>query len=213
VKKFIFFFLILVIILGAGIVVIKFLKIQNVSSSDCSNELKTKFQSAKDKNIIESVNSVNSLLQKEKRVLDYSINLTLPFNLNINCLERIPAVAFKVKDGNYAILDKEGILIEVSKDTSLPKILSSTPLASTELVFVANLMDSLHHFYNVNQGKITENGLEIENISNKKVLFPLKGDKDVLLASLNLILSRLQGIKDASTIRTIDLRFKNPILR
>ena len=40
----------------------------------------------------------------------------------------------------------------------------------------------------------------------------MSGDQDVVLGALGLIVSRLPSVKEASTIRVIDLRYKNPIL-
>jgi len=74
-------------------------------------------------------------------------------------------------------------------------------------------MNSLYTFYSVDKGATTGDGFFIDNIRSKKVIFPLNGDKDLLLGSMNLIFSRLPSLKEASTIETIDLRYKNPVLR
>ncbi len=217
VLKYLFLLLTLIFIFGSLFFLLKNLKVQNINCisqfGNCSPDLQAEILKAKDKNIFESFSLLKNSLKKENKVLGYSINLTLPFNLEINCIERTPIIAFNLKNGNFALVDKDGVIADVAKNTTLPKILSSTPVSNEQLIFISGLMHSLNTFYNINEGKITENGLEISNLNKKRVIFPLSGDKDILLGSLNLILSRLPSVQEASTISTIDLRFKNPILK
>lgn len=194
----------------------KNMKIQSIDCltqfGECNENLKNELSKANKKNIFESFLLAKTILKKNKNILEYSVNFELPLKLKINIIERFPILAFKLNNGNYALLDKNGEIISNVKDTNLPKILSSNELKNNELVFVISLMRDLNFFYDVSMGKIADNALMVE-IQSKKIIFPVVGDKDLLLGSLNLIFSRLRELKDASTIGIIDLRFKNPILR
>ena len=73
--------------------------------------------------------------------------------------------------------------------------------------------------YQINIGEIINDSLVIELDSGTKVLFPLEGDKQILLGALRLIDSKvttegeeLSGV-DGQVVETIDLRYKNPVLR
>lgn len=212
-KKLLPFFLISVISIGLGLLFFRFLKIQKVICSGCDYNLYAKSQSAKNKTLPVAWTFINNEFKNDKSILAYSLNLTLPYNLKIYVIQRDPVVAFKLTNGNYALVDQAGNVKEEAQNTDLPKITNSSPLTNDQIIFISGLMNALHTFYNINEGKITPDGLEIDNLRGKIVIFPLLGDRDVLLGSLNLILSRLPTVKEASTIRTLDLRFKNPVLR
>ena len=73
--------------------------------------------------------------------------------------------------------------------------------------------------YQVQDGEIIDSNLVVEVTGGRSVIFPLQGDKEVLMGSLNLILSRLNSedeksrIEGAENVEIIDLRFKNPVLK
>lgn len=188
-----------------------FLKIRNVISTSCNISEKVK-STATTKNIFAAKAYLNEEIKKDSTVSKFSINLVLPYDLKVDCIQKIPIAAFKLDDGSFVLVDKEGQIVDKTKETSLPKILTSIVLDNTKAAFVSGLMSALHNFYNVNEGKISDSGLLVENIKGKSVIFPLSGDTELLLGEMNLIFSRLKGFDEASKIGTIDLRFKNPVL-
>jgi len=208
-----FFLLLLVVLIAVLVSASLLLKIKSVTCKsqlgDCDEKLKSRLQKNQGASIFTAFRESANILKNDKNILACSINLKLPLTLEINIIKRIPLVAFKLNNGKYGLVDKDGFITDEVTQTNLPKILNSEPLSKDELIFVTSLMESLNIFYNVNTGKINDSALIVE-IQSKKVFFPISGDKDVLLGSLNLIFSRLQGNKDTSTI---DLRFKNPVLR
>jgi hypothetical protein len=73
--------------------------------------------------------------------------------------------------------------------------------------------------YQVREGIIEDESLVIELSQGPRVIFPLEGEKEVLLGSLRLVLSKLNNdaqdskIENVSGASIIDLRFKNPVIK
>ncbi len=79
-----------------------------------------------------------------------------------------------------------------------------------ETLFALELLYDMFSFYQVQTGKIDKSSLVIELSRGPKVIFPLEGSHQVLLGSLRLVLSKLNS---DSQVSTIDLRFKNPVIK
>lgn len=218
-KYFFRIFVVLTFICVIIFVFFKFVRIKNIKCSSqydaCDKDLVTSINNLKSKNenVLSMRSDLQNLVKKDKNVLQYRIDLNLPFDLRVYIVERNAIAAFSLANGEFALIGMDGTILENVKETSLPKITSYYNLNGEELGFVSNLMDDLNRIYKVGSGKVDANGFEVDGIKERNVIFPLSGDRDVLLGSLNLILSRLPSLKEASTIKFIDLRFKNPVLR
>ncbi len=215
--KFLFFLLLAIFVFGIGFLILKNLKIKAISCQSqygvCDASILYIVSSIKREDILTTRNNLNKLLKQDNSILSYSVNFVLPNNFKVNVVERKAIVAYATKNGEYDLVDSDGNILTQVKTTNLPKITTSIDLDHDKIVFVSNLMNRLHDLYKTNSGKVTADGLFIDSIYGKKVIFPLAGDTDVLLGSLILIISRLPSVKEASTINTIDLRYKNPVLR
>ncbi len=213
--------LVLLILIGFvfGVIyfVVKSVKVQNITCEsqygECYSALASSISNISHNNIFETRNNLINLLRSDKSILDYSVNFKLPLNFSVNVIEKKAIAAFILTDGQFALVDKDGNLLYKVKKTSLPKVSSAIALDRDKIMYIANLMAEIYTFYKVDSGKVTADGIEVDNINGKKILFPLDGDQDKLLGALILIISRLPSVKEASTISTIDLRFKNPVLR
>ncbi len=217
VLKLLFLFILIGLIVGGIYFVFQKAKVQKITCESqlgkCNPRLLAKIESVKKENIFVTRISLNNLLKDEKSILGYTIEFRLPLNLIIHVIERQPVIAFLLNNGKYALVDQEGVITEEVMATNLPKIVSIN-LNQSELQFASDLISSLYKFFKPVGGiKITADGIEVDNIVGKRVIFPLTGDRDILLGSLNLIISRLPSVKEASTIGVIDLRFKNPVLK
>ncbi len=218
-KKILGIIILLILFLGIIFFVLKNFKIQKISCesqySTCSKNLQLSIFNlqTKKQNIIQTRSDLDKLLKQDNSILSYSINFILPDSFKVNVIERKAIVAYATKTQGFDLVDSEGNILTQVSATNLPKIITSINLDHDQIVFISNLMNRLNVLYKVNSGKVTTDGLFIDNIYGKKVIFPLVGDQDVLLGSLILIISRLPSVKEASTINTIDLRYKNPVLR
>jgi len=78
----------------------------------------------------------------------------------------------------------------------------------------------LYSLYGVKEVRLRDRGLEAR-IGEILIIFPLEGDRDVLMGSLQLVLSQLNSgsedfrIEEAlgSKPKVVDFRYKNPIVR
>lgn len=211
---------VLVIVPAVALVLItpRLIKIEDISCSSqfgvCGDYLQKEIVKAKGKNLIEAENYLNKLLTKEVKVLRHSIRFKLPNKIEIDVIERKPVYAV-TKDGSnqFTLYDPDGRNVGKVASTQLPTITLKQDIESSKLIFAGNIMTDLYNVYSVKSGVIADNTLTIPYVEGRIVLFPLEGDRDILLGLLKLILSRLFSMSENSRIKTIDLRFKNPVLR
>ena len=137
-------------------------------------------------------------------------------------MEKKPKYALKAED-TYALVDKEGLVIKIEKETPLPYIELAGVLpnvgekVSQENNFALELMYNVYASYQVRGGRLENQSLVVELPQGLKVIFPLEGEKEVLLGALRVILDRLnESDKDSrigKEITEVDLRFQNPVLK
>lgn len=222
ITKYLLRVILIALVLGGILFVFKSIKVNKIICENqfgiCRTSIKNQIANIKDKNIFEIYPKLNNLFKKDPAVLQYRIDFHLPLNIKVNAVERKPIAAFVLSNKTFALVDKDGVTTEKVSSTALPQI-SSINLSTTQVVYIANLVSELYTLYGVKSANVTEDGLVIDKLGGKKVYFPLDGDKDVLLGSLSLILSRLPRLQEDSTIAEqgtigiIDLRFKNPVLK
>ena len=203
-----------------------FIKIKNISCQSqygpCSNDLNQKLDGYKNKSLREAKKGITRELKNDNTISQFSFQLKFPATLKIDLIEDKALFALvKANDPNFYLVNKDGTVIKIVAETNLPRvILESTPpnvgeKVSSENLFALKIVYDLWTLYQIKEGAITQNYLTIMHPTGIKVIFPLEGDKDLLIGSLQLILSRLNGATKDSKINvsTIDLRFKNPVLK
>ena len=177
-------------------------------------------------NLAQAKKNLSAVLNNEVLVYDFSYQFKIPNTLKINVLERKAKFALKNRQNQaLALLDKDGMVIYYQEATNLPTLTTSELVPNVgervdeETLFALNLLSNIFSFYQVKEGKIENKSLVIELPSSYKVIFPLEGDQQVLLGSLRLVLAKLNTqaqesrIKEVFNAKTIDLRFKNPVVR
>jgi hypothetical protein len=209
------------------ILIIKKITCQN-QFGQCSSILISQIPQDK-KSLYESRQNIKNILEKNIGVIKYSIRLKLPDTLSVYVIERKPTVAFSQNNDqkNFIIIDSEGIVITKSAKTTLPVILTDSAIdtkigekVNNELKFVSSLQNDLYTIYG-NKLSYLEKGVFKAQINGGiNVIFPNYGDRDLLIGSLRIILSRLNRNEEAfrirnesSVVKTIDLRFKNPVIK
>ena len=203
-----------------------FIEIKNISCQSqygpCSNDLNQKLDGYKNKSLREAKKGITRELKNDNTISQFSFQLKFPATLKIDLIEdKALFVLIKANDPNFYLVNKDGTVIKIVAETNLPRvILESTPpnvgeKVSSENLFALKIVYDLWTLYQIKEGAITQNYLTIMHPTGIKVIFPLEGDKDLLIGSLQLILSRLNGATKDSKINvsTIDLRFKNPVLK
>jgi hypothetical protein len=77
------------------------------------------------------------------------------------------------------------------------------------VMFAAKVLKEISNIYANKLATLEPDGVVVEGLDGKTVVFPLSGSLDELFGGLSLILSRLNSEQNVSKI---DLRFKNPVL-
>jgi cell division septal protein FtsQ len=217
VRRYLVLLVVIILVFGGGYFAFNKIKIQKITCrsqfGECDSELKSQIANFHKGDVFQTKESLDSMLVADKNVSKYEINFLLPFNFEVNVIEREPIVAFVKNDGGFALVDSQGQIVDNAAETNLPRIVSYSTLDTQQIMYIANLVNRIYNFFGSTTARVSADGIEIPNIKGKDVIFPLQGDQDVLLGSLTLILSRLPTTPEATTIRVIDLRFKNPVLR
>jgi len=159
-------------------------------------------------------------------VSDYSFHFRFPNIVEVNLLERKAKYAIKAEGtDSYALVDEEGYVIYFQDLTGLPFLTTIEPppnvgkKVSDKVAFALEILYGTFSSYQVREGIIENESLVIELSQGPKVIFPLEGEREVLLGSLRLVLSKLNNdsqdfkIENVSGASIIDLRFKNPVIK
>lgn len=190
----------------------------------CNQIISEKIKSFEGKKLTDAKNEIRYFLSASSQAADFFVQFKLPDRLEVNIVEAKPLFAVRNLDSKSAILiSKEGEVLNVSNDTNLPNVVTTTSLPEVgekvddETFFSLNIVYGLYSTYFVRSGKLENDGLVVEFPNDLTVIFPLKGDNEVLVGSLVAILSRLNEEEgefriDDRQIKEIDLRFKNPVL-
>jgi len=184
----------------------------------CSQILAGRLSLLEGKPIGDAKREISEILTSEVLVKDYSIQILLPNRLRVNLLERKPKFALKVQSSDsLTLVDEEGYIVGIESQSNLPQlVVDSAPgnvgeKVSDENLFGLQIVGDLFSFYQVREGKVSEGNLQVELKGKIRVIFPLEGDRSVLISSLELVLKKYDDAGDNP--REIDLRYKNPVIR
>jgi len=186
--------------------------------------LEDKLSGLAGKSLDETKREVKSVLLQEDSISDFSMQFKIPGTLEVAVIEKKPKFALKdAATDNLALVDKEGKVLKIVEDSSLPRVIMAGKLPNVgekvkeEYFFALNILYNVSASYQVSEGRIENNSLVVNVPQGYKVIFPLEGDQDVLLGALRLLIERLNDrTKDSRIsegITEIDLRFKNPVLK
>jgi len=184
----------------------------------CSQILESRLSMLEGKPIGDTRREISEILTSEVLIKDYSIQILFPNRLRVNLLERKPKFVLKVKSSDsLALVDEEGYIVGIEPQSNLPQVQIDSPpgnvgeKVSDENLFGLQIVGDLFSFYQVRQGVIDQGNLQVELKDKIRVIFPLEGDRSVLISSLELVLKKYEDV--GVLPREIDLRYKNPVIR
>lgn len=192
----------------------------------CSDYLNKEIQKGEGKNLGDAKNYLNTLLKGESSVKDFSVRFKLPDRLTVDIIQRDPefGISFKGNSG-VALIDQDGYVLSFQESPAVPVVNIDEPPPNVgekvkdTTLFALQMMKDMTELYQAKSGSIKDDSLVVELNSGQTVIFPLEGDRQILIASLGVILTRLNSEGDETKIKTgtqsavIDLRFKNPVIR
>ncbi|MDP3994440.1 MAG: hypothetical protein Q8P91_01235 [bacterium] len=180
----------------------------------CSEDLRQSLGNIQGKSLKETKEVVAEMMSKNLFVKDYTYKYNIPDEIAVYVIVKKPKFTLQnSKDNSFALVDKDGMVLGYSENTTLPGVVfSGESIAVGESVnakqlFSLDLVSSMYYYYQVKKGIMIEDRLEVRMPGGATVIFPLEGDRDVLLGSLRVVLSKIERVS------TIDLRFKNPVLK
>ncbi len=174
-----------------------------------------------------SQNAVRDFLTHELVSKDMTIRYRYPSTLSVTVVETKPVFALSNNDENtFRLLDENGNVLSESNETNLPyaKVQDELPAVGAKVdegtIFALGILSDLSSSYQLSKGELNGDGLLVELPTKTKVLFPLNGDREILLGSFILVINQLNSVKVGSTMdkvglagKTLDLRYKNPVIR
>ena len=213
--KYIRFGIYILLIFLLFIPILIFPRIVKVKKIECYNQYglcADDFMSKVNPAIGESINNAKKKITEEfnntKQIEKYSSRFKFPSTLRIDLILKKAKYAIQNKNTKEIVLvDDKGMVLEQVDKTNLPYIIVDGGLTDNKQLFALELMYSIYYLYQVKNGEIVNGSLEVVIPKEGKIIFPLEGERDILLGSLKLILSRAGNFKE------IDLRYKNPVIR
>jgi hypothetical protein len=217
--KYLSILLIILFILSTPAFIKKLIKITKI---DCHSQYGPCEQSFQVGDYLSVKKHIEEELKQNIKVNSYVVQYKIPSTVKIDLNLKKPKFSVKDKNSIYYLIDKNGLVLEISNKFDLPWLDVDNETAKTgEYIsdkekFALQLIEKVSLIEPISESKIIDESLLLNLKNGKFVKFPLEGDVDVLVGSLRLIFSRLnegsQGIR-MEDVREIDLRFKNPVLR
>jgi len=203
----IIFFLLFLFLVSPRIIKVKKIECYNQYGL-CSNDFITKIKPVLGKSVAEAKKKITEEFNNTKQIEKYSSRFKLPSTLRIDLILKKAKYAIQNKNTKEIVLvDDKGMVLEQVDKTNLPYIIVDGSLTDNKQLFALELMYGIYYLYQVKTGEIVNDSLEVIIPKEGKIIFPLEGERDVLLGSLKLVLSRAGNFKE------IDLRYKNPVIR
>ena len=209
----------IIVISVPGIVPVNHIRCES-QFGPCREEVDTALDKYQGENFRKAKRDIHTLLETEVYVESFVVRLILPNDLRVYVIEKKPVYAIQdLEKQAIALADKEGYIVAIVEATNLP-LLSGNKLFSgvgekieSEILFGLEVLSDMFTYYQVKKADFIKSGLTVEIEGGPKVIFPLEGDRAVLISSLRLIISKLEQESEAkSGTATIDLRFKNPVV-
>ncbi len=183
----------------------------------CNNLLAARLSAtANGKPAFLAMRSLSSYLASESRVVTSRMIYSFPRMIRVDIIVREPAIAIKPAGVNeYTLFDETGRVIDVVNETSLPTLTILQSINAEEISFVSQMFTSLVTYFGVTSGQIRDNALQVSIHANQPYDFnyPVTGDVDRLLGATRVVLGELNVVHENPTMKTIDFRFKNPVVK
>lgn len=184
----------------------------------CSDEVSTIVNGEVGNSFFTAKRDLGKALSDSSRVENYIIRFNLPDTLLVEVVEKKAEAALKFAEDRYFLFDSEGNVVAETTETALPTLEVIDVPSDPSVQFAIKLFLDLFKYYDVTSGKIDKFSLTT-NIRGADVIFPITGDVDLIFGSLEVSLLQLNRVRENSTISeagiltTIDLRYKNPVIR
>jgi cell division septal protein FtsQ len=208
----------------------KGIRINNISCNSqygpCNTELLENLNKVKGSNLYDARKMLSEILEKEVLVKTFIVQYRIPNSLKVDLIERKPHFGVRNADNEkITLVDSSGYVLGSSDSTNLPLLnkngsldMESNRVGDKE-IFGLQVLEDMFTLYQVKSIQMEKDGINVDLKDGNKAIFPLEGDRDVLVGAFRLIYSQLNQDAQTSKIEgvktpfTIDLRYKNPVIR
>ncbi|MFC1624985.1 hypothetical protein ACFL15_01265 [Patescibacteria group bacterium] len=207
----------------------RLIRIKNISCESqfgkCDQKLSEELDEFSGQNLSIVKKRMKEYLENNFQVRDFSLQYKAFETLKVNILIKKSNYCLKSNDYEvFAYIDEFGNVLELREICNLPlinifgKIPNVGESVGNELLNGLNLINQIFASYNIKEGHIVSDSLQVSFPKGYKVIFPLDQDIKILMGSLRLIINRLNSSESESRIiedriNVIDLRYENPVLR
>ncbi len=160
-------------------------------------------------------------LSENELISSFSITFVFPWNYRVDLVEAKADLVLDTGEGSsLVLLTRTGQKVGETEESVLPKIKLMDGVELGDYSIVAGLIREMSVNQGIMEGVINSEGLIIVMPDGIKLIYPVKGDLDVLLGATSAVLSWLNSEKEQFRIgnelegvREVDFRFNNPVLR
>jgi hypothetical protein len=206
---------------------------------ECSEQIKEMLMKQNGQNINKVKSSLSTELENDLSIKNHSFQYVFPYSLDIFVVEIKPKFAVKPANSElFYLIDKKGYIISSVDITKLPflevetNLMEMGKMVDESILFSGEVLYDLNYSDQVKKGLLKKDGFYVSLKNGIDVIFPINGDKEVLLGSLYAIQNQLKSDLQKSKIDSekgcdsgcylqgecrshceIDLRFQNPVIR
>jgi len=184
---------------------------------ECNYQLQQKFQEVEGSPLKKTLRELDLYLSENERIEEYKVNFKPLDNILVSITEAKSEIAIKEKGfEKFFLVSSKGELISEASASALPKVFigrEDIKFDSFESLFAVKLLVELSKFYDIQEVTLSESEIKAVYKQEIELIFPVEADIDVLLGSLELLLFQLKQKLPDTTISSIDLRYKNVIVR
>ena len=186
----------------------------------CREEIRGEIEKVRGWELKSARAELKKVIDKYGMISEGRVDFKFPDKLEMKVLEKKAEVAvFDVDSGRYGLYDRMGDMLGETGETQLPVVtIDDEVLEGSDRRFIFSMVYEMYRWYNVRQIKIDKDGMRTR-IRDLRVIIPTSGDEDVLLGSLELVLSWLNSRGTEAKIENIggsievDFRYNNPVIR
>ena len=182
----------------------------------CNTLINDAISKVKTGSLKDTKSGLKEVLNGNVFVKKYRLHYTYPDNLSVDIIERNPRFSLEDTSSNkYYLIDYSGIMLSVVEETNLPKLtigeseIKEGEKINQEQLFALNILELVYSAYTPKYSMIEGNHLVVELDGEVKIIFPLEGDRSVLVGSMFFIMSKIKaGEVAGSKVAIIDLQYK-----
>src|SRR3989344_5545325 len=178
----------------------------------CEDKITEKFSQIEGLSYIQAKKSVNEILESEVAVKSYLVHFSLPSKLEVTVLESKPKYALQtLASDTFSLISEDGKVLTEVDSSNLPKLRSDSNSLlekghklDVQTLFALDLVSSISNSQKLSRASLEADKLIVVLDQGERVIFPIEGDKELLLGSFFLIVNELKSNDFASTMKKSD---------